>query len=206
MMGFPMLFACCSTGYGSSQQGNLDILVNSYDFLFWGCMGRPGRGKRTDFQRAEDRKLAVEMLQTGATYGQIAEEIGKIRPYSISYQQVIKDLDGLRQQAIAHSKVHIIEVIDTEIQELENIIAIAKEEIEKREPTVTTIEEPKKTTIKKTTHNLNAGLLKIIADATARRSALLGLDAHIKYQDINAAIEAVTSKGYIVTLPDGDNE
>jgi hypothetical protein len=170
-------------------------------------MARPGRGKRNDFQRAEDRKLAVEMLQTGATYSQIAEEIGKIRPYTISYQQVIQDLDGLRQEAIAKTGAHMIEIIDDELQQLEAIIAEAKSAIEKgREPAVTTTAEPGKVITKTSTTNTNPAYLRVIQDAAARRSALLGLDAHLKYLDVNAAIESLTNKGYIVTMPDENLE
>jgi hypothetical protein len=177
-----------------------------------GYPGEINKSKRNAFQREHDRRLAIEMLQKGHNYLQIAEAISKIQPYSISYQQVIKDLDTVRLEAIAKSSACMAEIIDQEMQEIEVAIAEVKEAIVKGKEEVIVIsrEDSDKNGVKETEkrqyNNLNPAYITALLNAAARRSTLLGLDSHLKHQDINAAIEALTSRGYVVSLPDEDED
>lgn len=49
-------------------------------------------GKRTEFQREEDKVFATKLHLKGYDVRSIAEEINKIRPYTISHTSVFKDL------------------------------------------------------------------------------------------------------------------
>jgi formate dehydrogenase maturation protein FdhE len=175
-----------------------------------GYPGEINKNKRNAFQREQDKRLAIEMLQKGCNYLQIAAAISEIQPYSISYQQVIKDLDSVRLDAIAKSSASMGEIIDQEMQEIEFAIAEVKEAIAKgkEEVVVTSREDSEKNGTKETEkrqyNNLNPAYVTALLNAAARRSALLGIDSHLKHQDINTAIESLTSRGYVVSLPDGD--
>jgi len=177
-----------------------------------GFPGEINKSKRNAFQREHDKRVAIEMLQKGYNYLQIAAAISESQSYTISYQQVIKDLDSVRLEAIARSSACMAEIIDQEMQEIELAIAEVKEAIRKgkEEVVVTSRENSDKLGVKETEkrqyNNLNPAYITTLLNAAARRSTLLGLDAHLKYQDTNAAIEAVTSRGYVVSLPDGDED
>jgi hypothetical protein len=166
------------------------------------------RPKRNEFQKIEDRKLAIEMLRNGCTYTQIAKKITETRPYSLSYQQVQNDIAPMRVQAIAEMGEHVAVIIDKELQEVEKVIEKAWEAINvKRELLTTTesgdTEKGSYSKIKEQWINtaIPAAMLKIVLDAVARRSTLLGIDTHLKYLDTNAAIESLTAKGYAVSDP-----
>jgi hypothetical protein len=169
--------------------------------------------KRNAFQRAEDKRFAVELLGKGYTYQQIAKKISDKNPYTISYQQVIKDLDGLRMEAIAEAGLSMLELIDEEMQQLETILVLAWAAIRAPRELIKTTEigDSKKTgkytKIRQHWINLtvNISALKIVLDATARRSTLRGVDSYLKHLDTNIAIESLVAKGYIVSMPEGED-
>jgi hypothetical protein len=175
---------------------------------------KPRSEKRNDFQRAEDRGIALEMLQRGHTLVQIAEHISSIRPYSISYQQIALDVSKLRMSAIAATTEHMAVIIDRELQEIENVLAAAWAAIKAERELVTTQEfgiggkagDYEKTKQQWINLTFPSQLLKIVLDAIARRSTLMGLDSHLKYLDTNAAIESLTRLGYEVSTPDNSSE
>jgi hypothetical protein len=167
--------------------------------------------KRNDFQRAEDLKIEIDMLQHGHSLVEIAGHISGIRPYSISQQQVSADVSKLRLSAIAAMNEHASVTIEKELQEIEKVIEKAWEGINAdRELVMTkeicttskTGETQEKTKEQWVNLTLPVQLLKTVLDAIARRSTLLGVDAHLKYLDINAAIESLTRLGYEVSSPD----
>jgi hypothetical protein len=174
-----------------------------------GYPGEINKTKRNAFQRESDKRLAIELLKKGYNYLQIAAEISEIQPYTISYQQVIKDLDSVRLDAIAKSSASMCEIIDQEMQEIEFAITEVKEAIAKgkEEVVVTSREDSAKSGAKEIEkrqyNNLNPAYITALLNAAARRSVLLGVDSHLKYQDINVAIESLASRGYVVSLPDG---
>jgi hypothetical protein len=146
---------------------------------------RRGRGKRNCYQIAEDTSNAIELMRRGKTYAEIAQIISQQRVYSLSRQQIQKDLEGVRWELIAKTTVHVGEAIGEELESIENI-------------TTRAIEALNATTNKE---RINPQLLKVLLDCGMRRSYLLGVDCHMKQQNINAAIETLTRAGFVVSDP-----
>jgi hypothetical protein len=144
-----------------------------------------GNGKRNCYQIAEDTSTAIELMRRGKTYAQIAQIISNERAYSISRQQIQQDLEKVRWDLIAKTTVHVGEAIGEELESIENI-------------TTRTIEALNATTNKE---KINPQLLKVLLDCGVRRSYLLGVDCHMRQQNINAAIETLTRAGFNVSDP-----
>jgi hypothetical protein len=170
--------------------------------------------KRNEFQKAEDRKLAIDMLQAGHSLIEIAAHISEIRPYTLSHQQVSADTNKLRLAAIASTQEHMLVTIDLELQEIEKTLEQAwaaidapRELIEVRE-TGTTAKAGDYERVKEQWINTvpSIAAMKVVLDAIARRSTLMGVDAYLKHLDINAAIETLTAKGYEISIPEEKSE
>jgi hypothetical protein len=146
---------------------------------------RRGRGKRNCYQIAEDTSVAIELIRQGKTYAQIAQIISQGRTYSLSRQQIQKDLEKIRWELIAKTTVHAGEVIGQELEAIEDIVT-------------RTLDSLNATTEKE---KLNPQLLRVLLDCSARKSYILGADSYIKQQNINAAIETLTRAGFKVSDP-----
>jgi hypothetical protein len=144
-----------------------------------------GRGKRNCYQIAEDTSTAIELIRRGKTYAEIAEIISQDRIYSLSRQQIQKDLEKVRWDLIAKTTVHVGEAIGEELESIEVIATRAIEALN------ATIDKEK----------INPQLLRVLVDCGARKSYLLGVDCYIKQQNINAAIETLTRAGFNVSDP-----
>jgi hypothetical protein len=144
-----------------------------------------GRGKRNCYQIAEDTSMAIELMRRGKTYAEIAQIISNDRTYSISRQQIQQDLEKVRWDLIAKTTTHVGEAIGEELELIEGIANRA-------------IEALNATTNKE---RMNPQLLKVLLDCGARKSYLLGVDCHMKQQNINAAIETLTRAGFNVSDP-----
>jgi hypothetical protein len=169
--------------------------------------------KRNAFQRATDKKASIELLRQGWTYQEIAAEISRRNPYTITYQQIQKDLEGLRLEALAKAHLDMGILIAEELETIEDSLAKIKAAIEQDKTFGTVSVETeeserfgKKTTTKWVQRNLNVAYVSELRVLAARRSTLLGVDAYLKSLDINAAIEALTAKGYVVIDPTQNNE
>jgi hypothetical protein len=172
------------------------------------------KNKRNEFQKAEDKRLAIELLGKGYSYQQIAAVITQRGPYSLSYQQIISDLDGIRMESLASARLNMLEIIDEEMQHLDRVLGEAwKSAMLPREllQTTETGDSDKTGTyqkIKEQWINVDrpVAALRLVFDTVARRSSLRGVDSYLKYLDTNLAIEALTNRGYVVSLPDGDED
>jgi hypothetical protein len=172
------------------------------------------KNKRNEFQKAEDKRFAIEMLSKGYTYQQIAAAISQRGPYTLSYQQVISDLNGVRLESLAEAKLNMLEIIDEEIQGLEKVLEEAWKSVGSPRELLKTEEfgtsdktgDYRKTKEQWVNIDRPVAALRLISDAMARRSVLRGVDSYLKHQDINLAIEALTNRGYVVSLPDGDED
>lgn len=160
--------------------------------------------KRNEFQRVQDRHLTIERLQQGRTYQQIAAEISETRPYTLSYQQVIRDLEPVKLEAIAKINQCMEEIIAEELEEIEKVLKDAWDAINAEPKLIETTkveEHPKHGKIITTSQQWinvkkDASLLATILKAAARRSELLGVNIHLKYLDDNAMFEAARRMGY----------
>jgi hypothetical protein len=172
------------------------------------------KNKRNEFQKAEDKKLAVELLGKGFTYQQIAATISQRGPYSLSYQQIISDLDGIRLESLAKARLNMLEIIDEEMKHLDQVLNEAwKSASVPREllRTTETGDSDKTGSYRKEKEqwvntDRPVAALRLVFDTVARKSSLRGVDSYLKYLDTNLAIEALTSRGYVVSLPDGDED
>jgi hypothetical protein len=146
---------------------------------------RRGRGKRNCYQIAEDTSTAIELIRRGKTYAEIAQIISQDRIYSLSRQQIQKDLEKVRWDLIAKTTVHVGEVIGEELESIEGVINRA-------------IEALNSTTDKE---RINPQLLRVLLECGVRKAYLLGADCYIKQQNINTAIETLTRAGFNVSDP-----
>jgi aspartokinase len=146
---------------------------------------RRGNGKRNCYQIAEDTSTAIELMRQGKTYDEIAQIISQNRIYSLSRQQIQKDLEKVRWDLIAKTTAHVGVVIGEELDSIEGVATRAIEALN------ATIDKEK----------INPQLLRVLLDCGARKSYLLGVDCYIKQQNINAAIETLTRAGFNVSDP-----
>jgi hypothetical protein len=146
---------------------------------------RRGRGKRNCYEVAADTSTAIELMRRGKTYAEIAQIISQERTYSLSRQQIQKDLEKVRWDLIAKTTIHVGEAIGEELDSIEGIATRAIEALN------ATIDKEK----------INPQLLRVLLDCGARKSYLLGVDCYMKQQNINAAIETLTRAGFQVSDP-----
>jgi hypothetical protein len=146
---------------------------------------RRGRGKRNCYEVAADTSTAIELMRRGKTYAEIAQIISQERTYSLSRQQIQKDLEKVRWDLIAKTTVHVGEAIGEELDSIEGIATRAIEALN------ATINKEK----------VNPQLLKVLLECGARKSYLLGVDCYMKQQNINVAIETLTRAGFQVSDP-----
>ncbi len=140
---------------------------------------------RNKFQVALDRKLAIELLSAGKTYEYIAQHIATVREYSLSSEQVRRDVGIIQEELIAASMAHGLEAIAEELDKIENLSI----DLSRRISTFRD-DDPKV-----------APFLKQMADLAARKTYLTGGDNYIKAQDLNQAIERVTRAGFKIVDP-----
>jgi hypothetical protein len=141
--------------------------------------------KRNNFQKANDRKLAIELLSSGKPYTYIAKHISSIRDYSLSAEQIRQDVGIIQEELIASAMSHGLEAIAEELDKIENLSI----DISRR---ITTFrdDDPKV-----------APFLKQMESLAARKTYLTGGDNYIKAQDLNQAIERVTRAGFKIVDP-----
>jgi hypothetical protein len=141
--------------------------------------------KRNNFQKANDRKLAIELLSAGKPYTYIAKHISSIRDYSLSPEQIRQDVGIIQEELIASAMTHGLEAIAEELDKIENLSI----DISRR---ITTFRDndPKV-----------APFLKQMESLAARKTYLTGGDNYIKAQDLNQAIERVTRAGFKIVDP-----
>lgn len=140
---------------------------------------------RNAFQKANDRKLAIELLSVGKTYADIARHIRTVRDYTLSPEQIRLDVGNLQEELIASNIVHGLEAIAEELDKIENLSV----DISRR---ISTFQDsdPKV-----------APFLKQMADLASRKTYLTGGDTYIRAQDLNHAIERVVRAGFKIVDP-----
>mgnify|MGYP000323589117 CR=1 FL=1 len=156
---------------------------NSIANCIVGNTERDTRNKRNAFQKAIDKKLAVELLSQGKTYRQISKIIGEQRSYSLSHEQIRKDVTQIEEQVLSSAIQHGLQSITQELDQIECVqtdisarLALFAKDDHKAIP-----------------------LLKLLTDLASRRTYLTGGDSYIRSFDLTNSIERVTRAGFVVS-------
>jgi hypothetical protein len=141
--------------------------------------------KRNKFQKANDRKLTIELLSVGKTYSYIAKHISSIREYSLSSEQIRDDVGIIQEELISSTLAHGLESIAEELTKIDSLSLDLSRRI------VTFQDNDPKV----------APFLKQMESLAARKTYLTGGDTYIKAQDLNQAIERVIRAGFKIVDP-----
>jgi hypothetical protein len=165
--------------------------------------------KRHPDEVERDRVKVAEMYLQGKSQSAIA------KVFKVSQQQIAYDLKIIRQRWLESS---IRDFDAAKSEELAKIDLIESEAWDawlksKQFKETTTTEKGKapggdvdKTSIKKEAREGDPRFLGIVDNCIRRRCAILGIDAELKYQDVNVAIASLHKLGYKVTVPDEDEQ
>ena len=172
--------------------------------------------KRTTDEVLRDRADIARMRLDGLTQVQIAEELIRLRDYSLSQPTIAADLravrDGWLNSSIEnYDKTRQIELTRLEQEEKFAIGAwyrsAKKGKKKERTRTGTTDGKPFEEFMQETEEEDSAGnpaFLQRLESIRQRRCAILGFDSWQRSENINVAIETLLTAGYIVRLPDDE--
>ena len=170
--------------------------------------------KRTPDEVMRDRADIARMRLDGLTQTQIAEEITRLRDYSLSQQTIALDLKAVRDGWLNSSidnydKTRQIELTRLEQEEKFAIGAwyrsAKKGRKKERTRTRTTDGKPFEEFMQETEEEESAGnpaFLQRLESIRQRRCAILGFDSWQRSENINVAIETLLAAGYVVRLPE----
>ena len=174
--------------------------------------------KRTADEALRDRADVARMRLDGLTQSQIAEEITRLRSYSISQQTITADLKAVRDEWLNisidnYDKTRQIEITRLEQEEKFAIGAwyrsTKKGKKRERTRTGTTDGKPFEEFMQETEEEESAGnpaFLQRLESIRQRRCAILGFNAQQRSENINVAIETLLAAGYTVRLPEDGND
>ena len=177
----------------------------------------PNGPKRTPDETLRDRADIARMRLDGLTQVQIAEEITRIRSYSVSQQTITADLKAVRDEWLEisidnYDKTRQIELTRLDQEEKFAIGAwyrsAKKGKKKERTRTGTADGKPFEEFMQETEEEESAGnpaFLQRLESIRQRRCAILGFNAQQRSENINVAIETLLSAGYIVRLPEDGN-
>jgi hypothetical protein len=163
--------------------------------------------KRHPDDMERDRELIAKLYVQGKTQSAIAEIISAQYKFSISQQQIAKDLGVIRRRWRESSVRDFDAVKSEQLAKLDHMESEAWEAWNKSKGVSKTITQKRggaagiETTTKIETLTGNPAYLNIIDRCIERRCRLLGLDAELRYADVNLAIAAVVRSGYEVRNP-----
>ena len=169
--------------------------------------------KRTADEALRDRADVARMRLDGLTQSQIAEEITRLRSYSVSQQTITADLKAVRDEWLNisidnYDKTRQIEITRLEQEEKFAIGAWYRSTIKgkkrERTRTGTTDGKPFEEFMQETEEEESAGnpaFLQRLESIRQRRCAILGFNAQQRSENINVAIETLLAAGYTVQIP-----
>ena len=170
--------------------------------------------KRTADEVLRDRADIARMRLEGLTQVQIAEEISRLRSYSVSHQTIANDLKAVRDEWLNQSIDNYDQTRLIELSRLDEEESIAKDAWErsilpkKKEKTRTGVNDgkPFEEFMQETaTRDGNPAFLQRLESIRQRRCAILGFNAQQRSENINVAIETLLAAGYVVRLPDEES-
>ena len=170
--------------------------------------------KRTADEVLRDRADIARMRLEGLTQVQIAEEISRLRSYSVSQQTIANDLKAVRDEWLNQSIDNYDQTRLIELSRLDEEELIAKDAWErstlpkKKERTRTGTNDGKpfeEFMQESENRDGNPAFLQRLESIRQRRCAILGFNAQQRPENINVAIETLLAAGYIVRLPEDGN-
>ena len=154
-----------------------------------------------------DRELVAKLYVQGKSQDAIAAIISEQYKFSITRQQISIDLKEIRKQWL-ESSVRDFDALKSEqlakIDYMESEAWDAWEKSKTNSKSVTRKQGGKlsgEVTTKVESLTGNPAYLNIVDRCIERRCRLLGLDAELRYADVNLAIAAVIRAGFIVQNP-----
>jgi hypothetical protein len=163
--------------------------------------------KRHPDEVRRDRELIARLYMQGRNQFEIAETISKQYDFTITQQQISSDLKVIRDRWLESS------VRDFDTAKAEQLAKIDHMEFEAWQSWEKSKEVSKTVTRKQggvndgevitkiETLSGNPAYLNIVDRCIERRCRLLGLDAELRYADVNLAIAAVIRAGFVVQNP-----
>jgi hypothetical protein len=170
--------------------------------------------KRTADEVLRDRADIARMRLEGLTQVQIAEEISRLRSYSVSQQTIANDLKAVREDWLNQSIDNYEQTRLIELARIDEEEAIAKDawarsllpKKKERTRTGTTDGKPFEEFMQETEdRDGNPAFLQRLESIRQRRCAILGFNAQQRSENINVAIETLLAAGYVVRLPDEES-
>ena len=171
--------------------------------------------KRTTDEVSRDRADIARMRLDGLTQTKIAEEITKLRCYSLSQDTISSDLKAVRDEWLNQSidnydQTRLIELSRLDEEELITKDAWARSLLPKKKErtrTGTNDGKPFEEFMQESENrDGNPAFLQRLESIRQRRCAILGFDSWQRSENINVAIETLKAAGYIVRLPEEWND
>ncbi len=163
--------------------------------------------KRSPDQIEQDRVELTRRYLQGETQQEIADSMG------LSQGQIAYDLKIIRQRWLDSMLRNFNELKSEQLAKIDLMESEAWAAWEKSKlPKITKSRKSASTPAGKINEEVdkteerewNKGFLDVIDRCVLRRCAIIGIDAEIKYQDLNQAIAAVIKAGYEVRSPIDD--
>ena len=171
--------------------------------------------KRTSDEILRDRADIARMRMDGLTQTKIAEEITKLRCYSLSQDTISADLKVVREEWMNQSidnydQTRLIELSRLDEEELITKDAWTRSLLPKKKErtrTGTNDGKPFEEFMQESENrDGNPAFLQRLESIRQRRCAILGFNAQQRSENINVAIETLLAAGYTVRLPEDGND
>jgi len=163
--------------------------------------------KRHPDEVRRDRELVAKLYMQGRNQFEIAETIGKQYDFTITQQQISSDLKVIRDRWLESSVRDFDTAKSEQLAKIDHMESEAWQSWEKSKEPAKSINSKKggnlsNEVITKVEYRTgNPAYLNIVDRCIERRCRLLGLDAELRYADVNLAIAAVIRAGFIVQNP-----
>jgi hypothetical protein len=166
--------------------------------------------KRHPDEVRRDRELIAKFYMQGKNQFEIAEIISKQYDFTITQQQISSDLQVIRDRWLKSSVRDFDTAKAEQLAKIDHMESEAWDAWNKSKDKYRQITTKKgvnaKGIINETTARVedligNPAFMNIIDRCIERRCKLLGLDAELRYADVNLAIAAVIRAGFIVQNP-----
>jgi hypothetical protein len=162
--------------------------------------------KRTPDQVRRDRETIAKLYLQKNTQARIAEIISEQYDFTVTQQQISHDLQAIRKdwreasvEAIDHAKIEALQALDLMIAE-----TWTAWEASKNSKKVISRKAGGDTQTRIEAQVGNPTYMTILGALWDRRCKILGIEAEVRYGDLNAAIAAVIRAGFVVQNPTVD--
>ena len=166
--------------------------------------------KRTTDEVMRDRADIARLRLDGLTQTQIAEEISRLRCYSLSQDTISLDLKAVREGWLNQSIDNYDQTRLIELARIDEEESIAKEawvrstlqRTKEKTRVGTNDEKPYEEFVQESENrDGNPAFLQRLESIRQRRCAILGFNAQQRSENINVAIETLLAAGYTVRIP-----